>query len=142
MDRTSEKTDKIALIGPFADRKDALGMWAIHGDRSAVVTIRQALRKRPDWISRGQKGARRFCRRIMRICLRWWKAEKRSCWSDEQNGRGMEPGDGTSKEADVAILALGEDPIQGGEGGSRTKLTIPGDQMKLLREVQSDVAQR
>ena len=46
-----------------------------------------------------------------------------------------------AKDADVAILALGEDEIQGGEGGSRTKLTIPGDQMKLLRAVR-DVAQK
>ena len=45
-----------------------------------------------------------------------------------------------AEAADVAVLALGEDTIQGGEGGSRTRLTIPGDQMKLLREVRKRVS--
>ena len=40
-----------------------------------------------------------------------------------------------SGAADLVVLALGEDTIQGGEGGSRTRLSLPGDQMKLLREV-------
>lgn len=140
MDRTSEKTDKIALIGPFADRKDALGMWAIHGDRSAVVTIRQAFSETPGLDFAWTEGCEALLPEDYADLPALVEGGERSCWSGEKREEEWNRAMALSEEADVAVLALGEDPIQGGEGGSRTKLTIPGDQMKLLREVKKRVS--
>ena len=32
-----KKGCRIAVIGPYADNQDALGMWAIHGNKENVV---------------------------------------------------------------------------------------------------------
>ena len=35
--------EKVALIGPYADEKSLIGMWAVHGDPADCVTIKEAL---------------------------------------------------------------------------------------------------
>lgn len=47
-------------------------------------------------------------------------------WSDEKRQAEMEKAAELAAQADVAVLALGEAVLQGGEGGSRTSLTPPG----------------
>lgn len=135
-----EMGKKIALIGPYADRKEALGMWAIHGDRQAVVTIRQALEEMGQKICCEEGCDTLLPEDYTDLPALAERGEKKLC-SEAKRKECLEKAVEAAKDADVAILALGEDEIQGGEGGSRTKLTIPGDQMKLLRAVR-DVAQK
>ncbi len=135
-----ETGKKIALIGPYADRKEALGMWAIHGDRQAVVTIRQALEEMGQKICCEEGCDTLLPEDYTDLPALAERGEKKLC-SEAKRKECLEKAVEAAKDADVAILALGEDEIQGGEGGSRTKLTIPGDQMKLLRAVR-DVAQK
>lgn len=127
---------KIALIGPFADNRDALGMWAIHGDKSAVVTVKQALSEMlaPESLACAE-GCETLLEEDYTDLTAVYAQTGKSAWNPEKRKEEMERALALAAEADVAVLALGESEIQGGEGGSRTKLTIPGDQMELLRRV-------
>lgn len=131
---------KLALIGPFADNRDALGMWAIHGDQDAVVTIRQAFSETPgldfDWT----EGCETLLADDYTDLPALVENGGRPCWSGERKEAEWSRAMALAEGADVAVLALGEDTVQGGEGGSRTRLTIPGEQMRLLREVRKRVS--
>lgn len=131
-----EAGGKIALIGPYADNQDALGMWAIHGRKEAVITLKTALEE-----AAGKENV--VCASGCETLL-----EKDYCdlpalrkqmgmegWSPEKRQLELEKAAELAEKADVAVLALGEAVIQGGEGGSRTSLEIPGDQLELLRRV-------
>lgn len=61
-------------------------------------------------------------------------------WSTEKRQQEMERAEKLAQQADVAVLALGEAVVQGGEGGSRTCLDLPGDQLELLRRVREKAA--
>lgn len=135
---TFQGTEKIALIGPFADNQEALGMWAIHGNRNRVVTLKQALEEGiPSENISCVTGCETLLQEDYTDLPALLAQEGRAAWSPEKRREEMERALTAAKEADVAIVALGEDEIQGGEGGSRTRLTLPGDQMELLRRVRA-----
>ncbi len=127
---------KIALIGPFADNRDSLGMWAIHGDKDAVVTVKQAFLENiaPESLV-CTEGCETMLAEDYTDLLAFYEQTGKAAWSTEKRKGEMERALALAAEADVAVLALGESELQGGEGGSRTKLTIPGDQLELLRRV-------
>ena len=129
------RTGRIALIGPFADRKDALGLWALHGDREAVVTIREAFSETEGLDFAWCEGCETILPEDYTDLPALAAQGERKLWSREERNRQWEQAMELSGAADLVVLALGEDTIQGGEGGSRTRLSLPGDQMKLLREV-------
>ncbi|HJA94419.1 MAG TPA: beta-glucosidase BglX [Candidatus Eisenbergiella merdipullorum] len=133
--KEGENRKKIALIGPYADRKDALGMWAIHGDQKAVVTIREAFEEMPGLDFSWTEGCETLLPEDYADLPSLIERGERTCWDEKKRAEEWDRAMTLSEEADVVILALGEDTIQGGEGGSRTRLTIPGDQRKLLSEV-------
>lgn len=127
---------KIALIGPYADNQDALGMWAIHGKKEAVITLKTALEEAagkenvvsaPGCETLLEKDYHDLPALRMQMGMEGWSREKRQLE--------LEKAAELAEKADVAVLALGEAVIQGGEGGSRTSLEIPGDQLELLRRV-------
>lgn len=129
------RTGRIALIGPFADRKDALGLWALHGDREAVVTIREAFSETEGLEFAWCEGCETILPEDYTDLPALAAQGERKLWSRKERNRQWEQAMELSGAADLVVLALGEDTIQGGEGGSRTRLSLPGDQMKLLREV-------
>ena len=129
------RTGRIALIGPFADRKDALGLWALHGDQEAVVTIREAFSETEGLDFAWCEGCETILPEDYTDLPALAARGERHPWSREERNRQWEQAMALSRAADLVVLALGEDTIQGGEGGSRTRLSLPGDQMKLLREV-------
>ena len=131
---------RVALIGPFADRKDALGMWAIHGDKNAVVTIREAFAEMPGLSFDWTEGCEALLPEDYTDLTALSQSGERELWSKEKREKEWSRALSLAGEADTVILALGEDPVQGGEGGSRTRLTLPGDQMKLLYEVKKRAA--
>lgn len=127
--------EKIALIGPFADQKNALGMWALHGEQQAVVTIREAFSGTEGLDFAWCQGCETILPKDYTDLSALAAQGERVLWNEEKRKLEWERAMELSRSSDLTVLALGEDTIQGGEGGSRTKLTLPGDQMKLLREV-------
>ena len=124
-----KKQGRIAVIGPLAADKDApLGSWRARAiDQSAVSLlegIEAAVGNRAEVVhAQGVKlsvGERRFTRAIS---------------INETDTTGFEEARRVAAEADLVILALGEDCWQSGEARSRTRLDLPGLQPELLREI-------
>lgn len=127
---------KLALVGPFADEHDALGMWAIHGDQSRVVTMKQALMEElgEEFLLCAQ-GCETMLPDDFTELDSVLQAAGKQRWSKERRAEEMEKAVSAAAAADITVAALGEAVVQGGEAGSRTRLTVPGDQMELLRRV-------
>ena len=132
---------KIALIGPYADNQDALGFWAIHGDKSAVVTLKAALEEAVGAENiTCAPGCETLLEKDYRDLPALQKQYGMESWSEEKRQAELEKAVQLAAQADVTVLALGEAVLQGGEGGSRTCLTLPGDQLVLLKKVRERAA--
>lgn len=99
---------KVALIGPKGRSKDLLGPWQFSLYSDETITLEQGLK------SKGYE-----------IIL-----EEGSQILNAIEG-GIECAINVAKEADVVILALGEDMHMSGEAASRQSITIPDCQMQL-----------
>ena len=106
---------KVALIGPLADSaKDMLGSWSTEGKADDALTLRKTLTERL-----GDK-------------LIYVKGTDIRTDSEA----GFAEATTAAKEADVVIVALGEDAAwMTGEAGSRAHLGLPGNQEKLLETI-------
>ena len=107
---------RIALIGPLADgAKDMLGSWSCQGRPEDVATLRSALEARA-----ARDG----------IALSY-------CGGSGIYGGGEEIAQAVAaaRQADVAIVALGERGVDSGEAASRSHLDLPGNQEQLLEAV-------
>ncbi len=128
---------KIALIGPYADSQDLIGLWAVHGRREEVVTLKTALEEKldkehlfyakgcstlSDYSFLGEFGNTDGAAKSFENIMEEAKAE-------------LDYALEIARKADIVILALGEHMMQSGEAGSRTNITLPDIQMKLLEKI-------
>jgi beta-glucosidase len=106
----------IAVIGPLAaDTVSPLGPWHAFGRPADVVSLLAAIRERAGagtTVSYAQG----------------------SSLTDPDTG-GIAAAVALARSADVTILALGEADSMSGEAGSRARLSLPGVQGRLLRDV-------
>ena len=128
---------RIALIGPYSDTRAMIGLWAIHADMKDVVTLKEALEKA---YSAENVITEKGCDFL---------SDASSLGSFGRVGEGDMTNDTpvpdsrilkeraleAAKSSDVVILAMGEHPMQSGEGGSRTEPVLPDIQMDLLKEI-------
>lgn len=114
----SSHVKTIALIGPLADSQgNMLGSWAGQGNPADAVTLRTSLEQRIQ--SRGAKLLYAEGTQIL-----------------TQSQAGFDAAKQAAQQADLVILALGEDgPAMTGEAGSRAHLDLPGNQEQLLEQV-------
>ena len=108
----------IALVGPLADsRQDMLGPWSANGKPEDVVTLRAALEAR-----------------AKRDGFRLIYAKGTDIVGNSEAG--FEEAVAAARQADVVLLALGEDAsLMTGEAASRASLDLPGNQRALLERV-------
>ena len=110
---------RVAVIGPLADDPyEQLGTWIFDGDVSLSVTGLQGVRERV-----GPEVSVTF--------------EPAFTTSRGQDSQGIARAVETARQADVALLFLGEEAILSGEAHSRTNLDLPGAQVELVRRVRS-----
>ena len=108
---------RIAVIGPFAEaHRDQLGTWSLDGvdgdSQTPLAALKAAL---------GPE-----CEITFVPCLRS---------KQEHDLQNFETAVAAAKEADVALLFVGEEESFSGEGHSRTVLDLPGSQARLVQEV-------
>ena len=103
---------RIALIGPLADNPTAmLGTWHAAGDDTRVITLRQGLQEAlPEATIRYAAGAD----------------------FTGQDTSGFAQARQLAQEADLVIMAVGENDQQSGEAASRADLNLPGAQQALV----------
>ena len=111
----SKSIKRIALIGPLANNQiDLLGCWHAQGDASKVITILDGLKTaNPDAIIEYAKGAD-------------------FVGSDES---GFNVSKSIALKSDIIICAVGENIEQNGEAASRSDISLPGIQQKLMEEL-------
>lgn len=129
-----EGTGRIALIGPYAESRDLLGLWAVHGDREAVLTLAEALREVVGdrlLVAAGSP----LVEDESSFGFFGFTGADGAAPSPEDVERMREEALETAREADVVVMAMGEHPMESGEGGSKTDLRLPRVQCELLRAV-------
>ncbi|WP_404445198.1 beta-glucosidase BglX [Sutcliffiella horikoshii] len=108
------KEQKIALIGPFAKNGDVLGPWSWQGSKEAAVQVYDGLLAKTSEAN-----------------LLVAQGSGIEMVTEEQLNHAVE----TAQEADVIILALGEESDMSGEGGCRADIRLPQAQLKLVAKI-------
>lgn len=129
---------KIALIGPYADSTDIIGMWAIHADKSRAVTLRAAMEQKA---APGALGFSNGCRTLDDLsglgefgnipAFQGTNADDATAARWEQEALAL------AARSDVIVAAMGEHMLQSGESGSRTDITLPAPQKRLLKKLRA-----
>ena len=111
----SKSVRSIAVIGPLADSQiDMLGNWIGKGEAKDAVTILEGIKaEAPEAKLIVSKGVGVL----------------------DPSEEGIAEAVNAARQADVAVLVLGEKGEMTGEAASRAKLGLPGKQEKLLRAV-------
>ena len=107
----------VAVIGPLADAPhEQLGTWTFDGRAADTVTPLRAIEAMA-----GQEVQVRFVPAMQH--------------SRERGEHGFDDAVTAAREADVAILFLGEEAILSGEAHCRADIGLPGDQAALVRRI-------
>ncbi len=106
----------IAVIGPLADSRDEmLGTWTCEPVIADVVTILEGIRKK---VSPGTK--------VNYV---------QGCGITGENTSGFDQAVRAAREADAAVLVVGESKSMSGEAASRASLDLPGVQQQLVEKI-------
>lgn len=127
------KNAKIALIGPLADnQRDMIGNWSAAGDWKKAVSVMTGLKNMaPDLEIVYAKGANLVDdpHILKQINANGAEIHADSKSPDELILDAVK----AAKEAEIAVVVLGESAIMGGEATSRTNLDLLPNQQKLLK---------
>ena len=132
----STQTGRIAVIGPLADsRRDTLGPWVFDVDLDETVTILDGIRAHlpVDATVTYEPGIANLQRLIPHIFGSHGATPPSP--EDFDPTSAFEAAVRSAKEAEVAVVVLGEAQDMIGEAASRSDLSLPGDQQRLLEAV-------
>lgn len=122
--------EKILFAGPYADEKRVYGSWAFPKDESPIVSIKEGINKKPNGTNCSfAKGSQ------LLSYDRQFKDGTEVKYDPEFKSSLLAEAVEKAKNSDKVVLCLGEHPHFTGEAASRTSLSIPEEQMDLLREV-------
>lgn len=129
-----KKSGTIALIGPLAnDKSNMLGTWAVAGDPQMSIPVLEGMKNVAGNAANilFAKGANLsddtlFAKKVNVFGTRI-DIDKRS--PDEMLNEAIE----TANKSDVIVAVVGEASEMSGEAASRTDITIPESQKKLIR---------
>ncbi len=122
---------KVALVGPYANEKSLVGLWALTAERDRVITFKEAMESKA-----GENIAYAYGCDILEedsillgLGLPVEKKEEREPEKDLAEALKK------AADADIIVAALGEHTLQSGEAASRTDLTINRIQIELLEQL-------
>lgn len=126
----------IAVIGPLADsRLDTMGSWAIHGDRRDTVTIAQGLRERLPHATVEVTEGVEISRGSPTIFDEQVPPEAAHLTTEAARSTEFEHALDLARRSEVTLLVLGEAQTMNGENASRSSISLPGEQERLLEAV-------
>jgi beta-glucosidase len=131
-----KKTGSIALIGPLAnDKNNMLGTWAVSGDRELSVPVFEGMKQvgGSGVTINYAKGANisddtLFAKKINVFGTRI-EVDKRSPQEMLDEALAL------ANRSDIIVAAVGEASEMSGESSSRSSLTIPESQQRLMKEL-------
>ncbi len=120
---------KVAVIGPFVDERESLnGEWAMKGDRSKSVTLREGLQSK---YADSNVKLTYVQGTELPVLDRMTQKVSTKPISD----KGFTEAIREARRSDVLVVAMGENYHWSGEAASRTDITLPGNQRQLLKEL-------
>ncbi|NLL78817.1 MAG: beta-glucosidase [Clostridiales bacterium] len=126
-----KREEDVALIGPYMEEKGILGAWSFFGDREKSITILEGVRsKNPSAHAKSGCGILNPGQTVY-----GFKFHETNEMTEEETERSIQEAAEYAAAHKKVVLALGESPLQTGEGGSRADITIPDVQKKLLDAV-------
>lgn len=127
-----DKNKKIALIGPYADGKSLVGLWAFFANKNNITTLKVAMENKI-----GEKLSYAYgCDVLDDLSILGefgFMVQKDTKKRDAK--KDLEEALKVAEGADTIVLALGEHTFQSGEAGSRTDLTLNKLQIELLEKL-------
>src|SRR6185312_4647215 len=112
----SKSVNEIAVIGPLADsQKDVIGSWTGDGKPEDAVSLLAGIKSK---VSR-------------QTIVRYAKG----CEINDDSASGFDEAVLIARDADVAIVVVGESAEMSGEAASRSSLDLPGRQLDLVKAI-------
>lgn len=134
-----KKGQKIALVGPYSDSSNLIGLWAVHGKTEDVVTIKAAME---EVLEPGTLSCAQGCGMLEDYAFLggFARAEKsgEKPLSKEQAEAELAKALEAVRNADVVVMTLGEHMMQSGEGGSRTDIRLPEIQRRFFDRITAE----
>ena len=129
-----KKDEKIALIGPYANEKLLLGMWAVHGDPNTSVTIAEGIKEIAGDNLKTAKGTDLIRDAHLLKEIGYFTDEEidKMISSEKVEQKNNDEAVKIAQTADTIVLTLGESTLEAGEAGAKTKLTLPENQLHLI----------
>lgn len=119
---------KVALIGPFADSQKFIDIWGcVNGEEKDVISLKKAF----PWPLAGSTSGCSLWN------LRYSDVSTCQIENEEYDAAEMQQAISLATNSDIIILALGEHPEMSSEAGSRADITLPENQMQLLRKIKT-----
>lgn len=132
-----KEVKKIALIGPYADNIGITGSWSMFSDRTKNATILDVFRERLGneniLYSKGTEILRQ--EEINKILKADGSPTIYIENEEEKEEASIKEAVEVAKTADVILLLLGEHYKQSGEACSRSNISLPENQIKLINEL-------
>jgi len=125
------KDEKVAFIGPYVEEKSILGAWSVFADEEDAVTVKEGVKnlgvkaifaKGCDSLAPGES--------LQGMNKKYVNNRSKSD-AEILLGEAVD----AALKADKVVLCIGEHVAQTGEAASRTDLTIPKHQKRLLKEI-------
>ena len=118
-----EQQKKIAFIGPYVDNRNLLGAWSFIADAKDVMTLHEAVQEQ--YVSENST----FCQGSPMlgadVCLEGFGEQQQQSYTKEQEEHMLQEAVQAAEEADIVVLAIGEDRLQSGEATSNANIRIP-----------------
>ena len=128
-----EQQKKIAFIGPYVDNRNLFGAWSFIADAKDVMTLQEAVQEQ--YVSENST----FCQGSPMlgadICLEGFGEQQQQSYTKEQEEHMLQEAVQAAEEADIVVLAIGEDRLQSGEATSNANIRIPNVQEALLDRI-------
>lgn len=131
-----KKEQKVALIGPYADSRDITGLWAVFADREKTVTLKKAMK---EYAGESRIAYAKGCDFLDEYSnlgnFGNIKADSIPKLTEEEAKIAEMEAVDLAAISDVVVMAAGEHILQSGEAGSRTDISLPEVQKKLLKKL-------
>lgn len=130
-------TTRIALVGPYADNPDTLGLWAVYGEKSRCTTLKAALAEEApaDHLHVTQGCDLLLDYRFLGEFGATHQIDETRCLSDDAREEERQRALAYARDADIVLLAMGEHMMQSGEAASRTDLHLPAHQVAFIQQI-------
>ena len=114
-----KKNTKIALIGPYANNRNLIGMWAIHGNSQDTVTILDGIKENTNYV-KVAKGTDLCRNKKLLHNLGFLSNESidKMVSDDKTESKNNQEAIRIASKADTIVLTLGEETYEACEAGA------------------------